>query len=426
LHDDTSSATIGADWGSTAVNVVVIGAGFAGTCAATMLRERMGAAVTVLEQAPVPGGMLRTLHTPEGVAYEYGPRIVSAFRGTTDALGFVGGLVDLQPRDIYQGTRLRPEFPVIPFPVDRESLRRLPIGPQIEAELAAIGEDGSPPGQRDLRDYLESTVGPTLTELAFEGFNRKFWGRRLEEMPAEWGQLRRLDRIAETGDYRLPSMAPHYYPAGGFNPMFDQLLADVDVRYGVSVERVECGSTEVTISTEAGELVADLVVTTAPIDTMLGYRFGPLEWRGYRIEAEVVEESWPRLGTAPDGVPFSWVYTPWQETPVARTTDFGIIHHGHDAVARSGPSVVLREIVDDTVRMYPVWWEDERFYRYLRAATEASRVIPLGRLGLYKYVTIDTTFDMVRRLVDHLEAYLGAAADRRFEILREVRGDWAN
>jgi UDP-galactopyranose mutase len=408
------------------MNVVVIGAGFAGTCAATMLRERTGARVTVLEQATVPGGMLRTMHTAEGIPYEYGPRIVSVFRGTEDALSFVGGLLDLQPRDVYQGTRLRPEFPVIPFPVDRESLRLLPVGAQIESELAAIAREGSPPGQRDLRDYLESTVGPTLTELAFEGFNQKFWGRRLEEMPAEWGQLRRLERIAETGEYRLPSVAPHYYPTGGFNSMFDQLLGDVDVRYGVAVDHVVDDGDVVTISTDTGEIVADLVVTTAPVDTMLGYRYGPLEWRGYRIEPEVVDESWDRLGSAPDGIPFSWVYTPWAETPVARTTDFGVIHHGHDAVGSSGPSVVLREIVDDRVRMYPVWWEDDRFYQYLRAATETARVIPLGRLGLYKYVTIDTTYDMVRRLVDHLETYLGAAADQRFEIMREVRGDWAN
>ena len=43
--------------------------------------------------------------------------------------------------------------------------------------------------------------------------------------------------------------------------------------------------------------------------------------------------------------------------------------------------------------MYPVWWEDERFYRYLRSATAAPGIVPLGRLGLYKYVTIDTTYE---------------------------------
>jgi UDP-galactopyranose mutase len=265
-----------------------------------------------------------------------------------------------------------------------------------------------------------------LTELAFEGFNLKFWGRRLEEMPAVWGKLRRLERVAEHGDYRLPSTAPHHYPAGGFNPLFDRLLEGTDVRYRVRAERIEAERDGATVHTDAGAFPADLVLATGPLDEMLGYRFGPLEWRGYRIEPEVVAPgSGSRLGRAPDGVPFSWVYTPWAGTEVARTTDFGVIHHGVTA-ADDHPSVVLREIVDDSVRMYPVWWEDERFYRYLEHASASARVVPLGRLGLYKYVTIDTTFEMVRRLLAHLERYLAGDARERFELLRDVRGDWDN
>jgi len=314
------------------MDVVIIGAGFTGACAAWMLREHLDATVTVLEQGDHPGGMLRTLETDDGVSYEYGPRVVSVFRGTPDALDFVRRFVDLQPRDVYQGTRLRPEYPVIPFPVDLESLSKLPCGDQIQRELQELRDAGAPPGERDLRDYLESTVGPTLTGLAFEGFNLKFWGRRLEDMPAVWGKLRRLERVAEHGEFRLPSVAPHYYPAGGFNPLFDQLLAGVPVHYGVRADRIETTDRHATVHTDTGAFTADVVIATGPIDEMLGHRFGPLEWRGYRIDTEVVTAGdGDRLGRAPDGIPFSWVYTPWADTPVARTTDFGVIHHGADA-----------------------------------------------------------------------------------------------
>ena len=104
------------------------------------------------------------------------------------------------------------------------------------------------------------------------------------------------------------------------------------------------------------------------------------------------------LGIAPDGIPFAWLYTPWAETPVCRTTDFGVIHHGPLRDNGTGPSVLSREIVDDSVRMYPVGWEDTKFYRYLDDATRLAAVIPLGRLGLYKYTTLDSTYSMVRRL----------------------------
>ena len=66
--------------------------------------------------------------------------------------------------------------------------------------------------------------------------------------------------------------------------------------------------------------------------------------------------------------------------------------------------------------MYPVWWENERFYKYLAAATRVHGVVPLGRLGLYKYVTMDSTYSMVLRLLSSLDRYLGADAAERFEI----------
>jgi len=91
------------------LRVVVIGAGFAGACAAFLLRERLGASVTLLERKPHPGGMLRTLYTDDDLPYEYGPRVLSVFRGTPNALDFLKRFLDLEERDIYQGTRLRPD-----------------------------------------------------------------------------------------------------------------------------------------------------------------------------------------------------------------------------------------------------------------------------------------------------------------------------
>ncbi|MBL8291424.1 MAG: FAD-dependent oxidoreductase [Bryobacterales bacterium] len=400
------------------MRVVVIGAGFAGACAAFHFRQR-GASVTVLEQAAHSGGMLRTYHLNGALAYEYGPRIVSVFRGTQNGLDFIRRFLDLEERDIYQGTQLRPGYEVIPFPVDRQSLMRIPEGETIRAEMARFA--GSEPDESNFRTYLETSVGPTLTRLAFEGFNRKFWSRELEELPASWGKLRRLERIAEVGAYRLPSVAPHYYPKGGFNGLFDQLLNGVGIRYGSAVQRVESSPEGPVVHCNGAAIQADLVLATAPVDELLGYRFGALEWKGYRIETSV--ETQTTLGTAPDGIPFAWLYTPWPETPVCRTTDFGVIHQGRD---RRGPGVVLREIPDANVRMYPVSWEEERFSQYLEASSQIPGLIPLGRLGLYKYVTMDSTFAMVERLLDVLPRYRQAAAEERLILLRRIRGDWSN
>lgn len=404
------------------MKVLIIGAGFAGAAAAYILKERFSAEVLVLEHGAKPGGMLRTYETKEGLPYEYGPRVISVFRGTTDSIPFLRKFMELEERAIYQGTKLRPEYEAVPFPVDKQSLMRLPCGPQIAQEWERLAAAGKGPDEANLKTYLESTVGPTMTRLAFEPFNKKFWGRDIKDIPADWGKLRRLERISEKGDYRLPSVAPHYYPKGGFNPLFDQLLSGVEVRYNTSVLDIAEGPLgKPVVKTKDGTHTADLVLSTAPIDKVMGLRFGELEWKGYRVETEAIRE--PMLGKAPDGIPFSWLYTPYLDTPVCRTTDFGVIHHG---ASYDKPSVLLRELPDNRVKMYPVWWEDERFYRYLSETAKIRGLIPLGRLGFYKYVTTDSTYAMVQRLCESLGRYSEAGETERLEILRHIRGDWSN
>jgi UDP-galactopyranose mutase len=101
----------------------------------------------------------------------------------------------------------------------------------------------------------------------------------------------------------------------------------------------------------------------------------------------------------------------------------GVIHQGRE---RPDAAVILEEIPDDRVRMYPVWWEEERFNRYLKAAAELPGLIPLGRLGLYKYVTTDSTYAMVESLLASLPRYEKGDASERLDILKEIRGDWSN
>ena len=357
--------------------------------------------------------MLRTLHTEEGVPYEYGPRVVSVFRGTPDILPFLAPVPrSSRSATIYQGTRLRPDYPVIPFPVDLESLRELPCGAAIERELAEIRERRSRTGRRETSGSTSSRrVGPTLTELAFEGFNRKFWGRRLEEMPADWGKLRRLERIAEVGEFRLPSVRRTTTRSGGFNPLFEQMLAGIDVRCETPVRDGRRGrraaGRQVGRRGAGPPTSSSRRLRSTPCSTTAS---GPLEWRGYRIETEVVDGTdGSELGLAPDGIPFAWVYTPWAETPVCRTTDFGVIHHGPE---RARPAVILREIVDDSVSMYPVWWEDERFYRYLEEATPDRAADP-ARPARALQVRDDGqhALDGPAARASELESYLGA--DRR-------------
>jgi hypothetical protein len=59
----------------------------------------------------------------------------------------------------------------------------------------------------------------------------------------------------------------------------------------------------------------------------------------------------------------------------------------------------------------------------LKAAAEIPGLIPLGCLGLDKYVTTDSTYAMVERLIASFPRYRRGDASERLDILREIRGD---
>ena len=356
------------------MRAVVVGAGFAGACAARMLRERFDCEVTVLEAGTAPGGMLRTLHTEEGLPYEYGPRVVSVFRGTEDILPYLAQFAELEERHVYQGTRLRPDYPVCPFPVDLESLRELPCGDAIEDELAEIRRAGSPPAEGisgNTWSRPSARRSPSWRSRASTGSSGAGGWTRCRRSGASSAGWSGSPTWGSSGCRAAPRTTTR---SGGFNPIFERMLAGLDVRMETPVREVRGdGTRPVVVRSDDEELQADLVVATAPIDAARSTTgSGPLEWRGYRIEPEVVDGGGEkRAGQGPGRDPVRVALH-------ALARDAGLPHDGlrrDPPRARAGrPAVILREVVDDSVSMYPVWWEADRFHRYLEEAARVERL----------------------------------------------------
>jgi UDP-galactopyranose mutase len=58
------------------------------------------------------------------------------------------------------------------------------------------------------------------------------------------------------------------------------------------VHHVEIEGRRPQVVTADFKMSADLVIVTGPIDVIFGFCYGPLEWRGNRVEVETV----PRRG----------------------------------------------------------------------------------------------------------------------------------
>jgi hypothetical protein len=67
----------------------------------------------------------------------------------------------------------------------------------------------------------------------------------------------------------LPSQAPHFYPTGGFNPLFEK-AEGFEVRYGMQVHHVEIVGKRPQVVTNSSSMSADLIIVPAPIDAVFG------------------------------------------------------------------------------------------------------------------------------------------------------------
>ena len=58
----------------------------------------------------------------------------------------------------------------------------------------------------------------------------------------------------------------------------------------MQVHHVEIEGRRPQVVTADFKMSADLVIVTGPIDVIFGFCYGPLEWRGYRVEVETVHD----------------------------------------------------------------------------------------------------------------------------------------
>jgi UDP-galactopyranose mutase len=213
------------------------------------------------------------------------------------------------------------------------------------------------------------------------------------------------------------------YPKGDWNDLFASLLQNVRVLYNVHVASVDLDR-RLIATTEGTSLPFDFLISTVHIDRLFGSRHGELPYAGYRIEPVVLDR---KPFNALDGQAIAMTYYPGQEVPWCRVTDYGAFQK------KLGPpydtkTIVTYETPDPTIRLYP--FTDDKstalFDRYLRDAAQCPDLVSFGRMGLYKYLTTDTTVEMAFRTLPLIEEWPHMTPERRLRAYQEIRGDWSN
>ena len=232
---------------------------------------------------------------------------------------------------------------------------------------------------KNLEEQAISLVGKDIYEKLIKGYTEKQWGRSATELPAFI--IKRLP-VRYTYDNNYFNDKYQGIPEGGYNVIFDKLLAGIDVELNVDFfEKKE-------------ELLskADKIVFTGMIDQYFDYKFGVLEYRSLKFEHEILDEE-NHQGNAV-------VNYNEREIPYTR-----IIEHKHFEFGTQPKTVITRE--------YPAEWKqgDEPYYpvnndknaeifeKYQELAKQEKNVIFGGRLANYKYYDMHHVFEIALEAV---------------------------
>ena len=124
---------------------------------------------------------------------------------------------------------------------------------------------------KNLEEQALSLVGTDVYTKLVKGYTEKQWGRDCRDLPAFI--IKRLP-CRFTYDNNYFNDAYQGIPKGGYNPLIEALLKDIEVRL----------NTNYFDDREKWDKLAESILFTGPIDEFFDYQCGHLEYRSLRFE----------------------------------------------------------------------------------------------------------------------------------------------
>lgn len=348
---------------------IVVGSGLFGSVFARRMTDA-GYRCLVLEKRPHVGGNLYC-ETVHGIpVHRYGAHI---FHTDNDRVWqFVNSYVTMNRYTNCPVANYRGKLYNLPFNMNTfYALWGVTTPEQARAEIERQRQAEGITEPRNLEEKALSLVGRDIYEKLIRGYTEKQWGRSAKELPAFI--IGRLP-LRFTYDNNYFNSKYQGIPVGGYNPLIEALLRDIEV----------ITDTDYNLNRAKWNAMGDKVVYTGTIDSLYDYCYGNLEYRSLRFDTHVLDTD------------------NYQGVAVMNYTDrepayTRVIEHKHFDNAVSDKTVVTYE--------YPATWKqgDEPYYpvnddkndtlyrRYAALAAQDKSLILGGRLGLYRYFDMDRT-----------------------------------
>ena len=345
-------------------DVLIAGAGFAGSVLAERLAADAGKRVLLIDRRPHIGGNAYDCLNADGVLFhQYGPHIFHT--NSEDVFRFLSRFTQWRAYEhrVLASVRGR----LLPIPINLDTINGL-YGLQLDSEgLQRFFEERAEPLQalRTSEDAVVAKVGRELYELFFQNYTRKQWGLDPSQLDASVTSRIpvRLDR-----DDRYFGDTYQAMPLHGYTRLFENMLDHPNITLQLGTEY-----SDVRRSVHAG-----LTIFTGPVDEFFGYRFGPLPYRSLRFEHRTFD--------VPQYQPVAVVNYP-NDHEYTRVTEYKHLTGQH----HEKTSVTFEYAQAEGDPYYPVPRpENAKLYAQYKALAETLPDVHFaGRLGTYRYYNMD-------------------------------------
>jgi protoporphyrinogen oxidase len=255
--------------------VVILGAGPAGLSAGYAL-ARAGWAVQVFEQAPLVGGLARTV-VHDGFRFDIG-----GHRWFTKKDGLNQFLVDLLGDELVLVDRISRIYfdgKYVDYPL-RAGNVLASIGPATSARavgdfvMSQVAQRLNGKSVASMEDAYVAQFGRTLYELFFRRYSEKVWGKRCDELSGDWVTQRSrglslftaMREAIKRTDEKVESLVERFmYPSLGYGRISERMAEEIERTGG----RVHLGQRVVSVQRDGGA-IASITVSDGRREQQVG------------------------------------------------------------------------------------------------------------------------------------------------------------
>ena len=381
-------------------DVVVIGAGFAGSVFARVMAETGNKILIIEKRASVCGNMYDTcienilvhvygphiFHTNNQKVFDFLKRFSQWFRYEHRVLGKIDGKLVPIPFNFTSIDRLFDEASA------KELKTKLTqeFGENKNVSVFELVNHQNP----DLRNF-----GKYVYDNVFAGYTAKQWGIPIDKIDAS--TINRVPVVIGYDD-RYFSDSIQMMPANGYTHLFNEMLSHKNITLNLNTDVKE----KICIDFIGHKLFLEnieykgIIFCTGPVDEILDYRYGKLPYRSLKLIFETLDIEQYQTNSVVN-YPNEEMWT--------RITEFK--HFTDPEKYKSNKTVILKEYPAaydpylDGEPFYPVINDESKaiYEKYVCALNSFPNFYLCGRLAEYKYYNMDAVIARSLELADQIK-----------------------